>query len=365
MSPHPLVSAVRRALGECFARFPVGSRVVLAVSGGADSMALALAAQYAARERAIELYSITVDHGIRPDSREEAEAVAQYLASLGIRAQVESIDWPSEDGDRGSNLGPEAQARQLRYGAIADFAKRVAAGSSAAAAPVLLGHNCDDQAQTVVLGLGRGSGARSISGMRAEGSLPEHSDVPMARPLLEFRHADLVTVCEELGVRWFEDPTNSEQSEWRDSQGDLLRRNAIRYRVMPALESALGPGVVEALSRTATMLQRDDAALSWWAERTLREVSVADGESERTEVDAVALRDYPQALRTRVLRLAFLRAGGRGGELGYQHVMALDKLTTRRENNVRIDLPGVQAVKGAGVITFNPGIRARQSGDTA
>lgn len=298
--PHPDVSAARHALARTFELLPVGATVLLAVSGGADSLALALSAVYAARERAIQLHSLTVDHGLRPESSQEAQEVAAQLTQLGIAARVTRVQLGARRG--GEALGPEGEARVARYAALAAEAHRLAqsrvqeSGAAASrespgvnepsgetgqalapAVPVLLGHNADEQAETVLLGLTRGSGARSIAGMPRTGGLPGHPEVPMYRPLLDLTRQQLRTVCSELGVPWVEDPTNTLQSEWRAADGSALRRAAIRHEIMPLLAKVFGPGIVPALVRTGQLARHDDEALEQLAQIALAESRIPAG----------------------------------------------------------------------------------------
>ncbi|MDD7465598.1 MAG: tRNA lysidine(34) synthetase TilS [Actinomycetaceae bacterium] len=358
--PHPLVSQARHALQAVFAQLPIGAPVLLAVSGGADSMALAASARYAARERAIELHSLTVDHGVRRESADEAHAVQRQLMELGIAARIQRVhvDGASTHGARSgssrSSQGPEGNARVARYQALADEALRLGRERGEQAAPVLLGHNADDQAETVLLGLARGSGARSIAGMPQVGALPEHPQVPMIRPLLEMRSAQLRTVCQELGISWVEDPTNQLDGQWRAADGSPLRRSAVRHRVIPLLEEVLGEGVVPALVRTGQLLAADDAALMEAARDALAAVSLeTPGRGHQlaaVRIRCAQLATYPQAVRTRSLRTAALSVGARPGELFFSHISALDKLVVGRENNIHIDLPGARATKQQGVL---------------
>lgn len=429
--PHPLVSQARRALSAAFAQLPIGSAVLLAISGGADSMALAVSARYAARARAIELHSLTVDHGLRQESAHEARIVHERLTALGIAARVVRVH-VGDASAGGAGQGPEGNARLVRYQALADEALRLGRERGAQAVPVFLGHNADDQAETVLLGLARGSGARSIAGMPRSGALPEHSDVPMVRPLLDMRSEHLRTVCRELDVAWVEDPTNQLTSEWRAADGSSLRRSALRYRVIPLLEEILGAGVVPALVRTGEMAAADDAALTQIARQALAAsvtisntamdnpttpstaassaaapnaatpntavlsaaaftaaastptissaaiptaaapntaalstsaptaavpsaATMPSAQQQRIQISCAQLAAYPQAVRTRSLRMAALSVGARQGELFFSHISALDKLVTGRENNIRIDLPGAHAIKRRGVLEIAQG----------
>lgn len=366
--PHRLVSAARHALAAVFADLPIGSPVLLAVSGGPDSLALAASACYAARERAIRLYSLTVDHGIRSESAAEAAAVCQQLRAWGIEADIAKVQLGVGDG-------PEGEARSARYAALAARAAQIGVvqnDGNRQPALVLLGHNANDQAETVLLGFGRGAGARSVSGMPFRGSLPLHSEVSMCRPFLEFTRAEIEKICTELHLQPVEDPSNKPSGPWKAADGSPLRRSALRHQAIPVLEEILGPGLVPALARTAKLLQADEEVLSGQAEKILLQLLATSSNSlakpdnlpmgldnslpalmgKEIIFSCVDLAAYPLALRRRVLRLAFLAAGGRGGELVYSHLAELDKLVLGRENKIGIDLPGVKAWRDKNFLSF-------------
>ncbi len=371
--PHPTVAAARRSLRSLLqdAGITPGSRLLLACSGGSDSMALAQAALFVGSRDGYVVDAVIVDHGLRAESAREAEHVREQLRELGVR-NVDVVGVTL-----GSGGGPEAEARTARYGALARAAQTDSeratpppnepfsttargglgefstsdAGSGerwARAAVVLLGHTADDQAETVLLGLARGSGARSIRGMAAIAELPEHSEILALRPLLNFRREDLREGLRSAGISWVEDPTNEPSSHWRAQDGTLLRRSALRHHAIPALEEDLGPGVVESLARTARLLQADEEAMAQW---TMREfVRIVDIES--LSVSIIELRELPRAIRTRVLRELALRAGARAGELVGWHVDHLDELVTGPGGGRGIDLPGVRGEQRAGRIHF-------------
>ncbi|MEB4207569.1 tRNA lysidine(34) synthetase TilS [Mycobacterium sp. 94-17] len=257
-----------RAAVEAFVKthLPDVEQWCVALSGGPDSLALTAVA---ARLRPTA--AVVVDHGLQPDSAAVAENARAQAISLGcVAAQV----IPVRVGDRG---GPEAAARAARYTALSAYHT----------GPVLLGHTLDDQAETVLLGLGRGSGARSIAGMRPY-------DPPWCRPLLGVRRAVTHAACGELGLAPWHDPHNTDRR---------FTRTRLRTEVLPLLEDVLGGGVAEALARTATSLREDCELIDTLAARALPETKADSG----LRVPMLATLDAP--VRRRVIR-AWLLAGG-------------------------------------------------------
>jgi tRNA(Ile)-lysidine synthase len=264
--------------------------------------------------------AVTVDHGLQEGSAARAASVAAVLAGLGLDpVRTASVSVEVGTGRAG---GPEAAARTARYAALA----RVAAGDGAAA--VLLGHTLDDQAETVLLGLARGSGARSLAGM------PPRRGV-FRRPLLGLRRPVTAEACAAVGLDPWQDPHNADRR---------FARVRVRLDALPALEAALGPGVAEALARTAGQLRADAEVLEEIsAERT-------DGDSP---LSASSLAELPGAVRTRVLRSAALAAGCPAGALTAGHVARLEELVTGWHGQRWIDLPGgVRASRRAGQLCF-------------
>src|SRR5882757_10961649 len=259
MGPNPAVAEVRRAVRIAL---PPGRRVIVACSGGADSLALAAATAFECRGRPAGL--ITVDHGLQPGSDVQAKAVADLAYELGFDP-VEIIRV-----DVGTHGGPEAAARTARYAALD-------AAAAALDADVLLGHTLDDQAETVLLGLGRGSGPRSIAGMRA-------LDPPWGRPLLTIPRQVTEEACDELGLKPWRDPHNADPR---------FTRVRLRHEVIPLLEEVLQGGVAGALARTADQLQDDLDALDALAARTMQ--AAADNGT----LQVTGLTAEPAAVRRR------------------------------------------------------------------
>jgi tRNA(Ile)-lysidine synthase len=305
---------------------PGGALVLVACSGGADSLALAAAAAFVAPRLGLRVGGVTVDHGLQPGSAERAAGVAALLGQLGLDpVRSVTVTVPSAGG----GSGPEAAARTARYHALD------AAARDYRAAAVLLGHTLDDQAETVLLGLARGSGGRSLAGMPARRGC-------YRRPLLAVRRAATRAACTELGLEPWQDPHNS---DFR------YARARVRHQALPALETALGPGVAEALARTASQLRADAECLD---ELAFAESGQLRGDcSDPAGLEAGWLRALPAAIRTRVLRDAAIMAGCPHGTLTAGHVGAIDALITGWHGQRWVDLPGgVRARRRDGKVWF-------------
>ena len=320
---HPSVAAVRRAVRRVLAPLDPGSVVVVACSGGADSTALAAAAVVEGHRAGLRVVGVTVDHGLQPGSADVADRVVATLAALGADETTTARVTVAS----GSGLGPEAAAREARYAVLAQVAEHHGA------ALVLLGHTLDDQAETVLLGLARGSGGRSLAGMR-----PAFDR--FARPLLGVRRDDTRTACQVEGLPVWEDPHNTDAG---------YARVRVRRRVLPALEDALGPGVTEALARTAEALREDTSYLDGVAAAAHDEARRDDG------LEVAVLATLHPAVRRRVLHRAALAAGVPPAELTRDHVLAVDALVTDWRGQRWIDLPGHRrAVRRDGVLLLGP-----------
>jgi tRNA(Ile)-lysidine synthase len=301
MGPHPAVAQVRRAVRP-FLREPV----LVACSGGADSLALAAAVAFEAPRARVAFALVTVDHGLFRGSAQQAARVAAVGYDLGFDPVVTV---PVSVGRSG---GPEAAARSARYTALD-------ATAAALQSCVLLGHTLDDQAETVLLGLGRGSGPRSIAGMAGRSGC-------YGRPLLGVRRATTVSACAALGLPVWDDPANCDPA---------LQRVRLRAQVLPLLEDVLQGGVAEALARTAAQVRDDLEALDSWASAVVGDPVAA---APAGGLEVAGLTGAPRAVRTRVLRTWALQHGAR--ELGAGHLAALDALITDWHGQGPLELPG-------------------------
>jgi len=284
-------------------------RILVGVSGGADSLALVAGAAWCSRrvEELAELRvsAVVVDHGLQEGSAAVAARAAAQVEALGVSAQVVQV----EVVDRGD--GPEAAARVARYRAL--LADRDAV--------VLVGHTLDDQAETVLLGLARGSGTRSLAGM------PERQG-RLVRPLLGVRRADTEAACREAGLEWWSDPHNADPA---------YSRSRVRG-ALTTLSDALGPGLAEALARTAELCRADADLLDTLAAKLLLEASQPDG-----DLAIVPLETADRALRDRAL-LTWLRREG-VADISAGHVRAVAELITAWHGQAGVDVPGARIVR--------------------
>jgi len=285
--------AVRRAL-------PPDGLVLVACSGGADSLALAAAARFVGGAR---VGLVTVDHGLQEGSDRRALEVAAWATGAGFEpVDVATVSVAGRPG------GPEAAARDARYAALSE----VAAARGAVA--VVLGHTRDDQAETVLLALARGAGPRGLAGM------PRRKGI-FLRPLLDVARADTRKSCAALGLAPWEDPHNSDPA---------YARSRVRAEALPALVAALGPAVVANLARSAEHIAADNAALD----------ELASGHLTGERLDISDLSALTPAIRTRVLHSWAKSLGAPGSALSHRHVAALDALVTDWHGQGAVHLPG-------------------------
>lgn len=319
--PHPAVARVRLAVrefldGEAASQLE-GGEVCVAVSGGADSLALAEATAYVGRHRGLSVRALAVDHCLQAGSAETAQTAAKIALSLGVdSAEVLTVDVSGPGG-------PEAAARRARYGALLGVEPAL----------VLLGHTLDDQAETVLLGLGRGSGPRSMAGMRA-------LDPPWGRPLLAVPRSITRAACAALDVEPWQDPHNADPR---------FTRVRLRAEVLPLLEDVLSGGVAGALARTAAQLREDTEALDTLADELL----VRSRLPERADqLDVTMLAPAPAAIRRRTIRRWLTDSGVR--DLGDGHLRAVDALVHSWHGQGGVWLPGnLEAKRAHGRLCLN------------
>ena len=282
-----------------------GESVLVAASGGADSSALAAALLLECKTKSIKVIALIIDHGLQKNSADVTHETKRTLSKIGYenieirRVSVEITD------------GLEASARRARYQALNDVA------NSHNAVAVFLGHTKDDQAETVLLGLSRGSGSRSLSGMAARVDR-------YRRPLLAITRAQTEAACEEAGIKFWQDPHN---------QSMEFTRVRVREVVLPTMEKEIGPGISDALARSAKLLRDDADALDSLSDEIFSEL-------EPESLDISRLESQPRAIRTRILRRAIYLAGAPQGSLSAEHIEPVEALITAWKGQGAISLPG-------------------------
>ena len=282
-----------------------GETVIVAASGGADSSALAAALLPECETKAIKVVALIVDHALQRNSSDVAHEAKKELAKIGYenieirRIHVEVTD------------GVEASARRARYAALNDVAQLHNAVA------IFLGHTKDDQAETVLLGLARGSGTRSLSGMAQR--IDQYR-----RPLLSITRAQTEAACEEVGIKFWRDPHN---------QSMEYTRVRVRENVLPMMEREIGPGVADALTRSAKLLRDDADALDQWADEIFDDL-------DPISLDIATLESLPRAIRTRIFRKAIYLAGAPSGSLTADHIEPVESLVTGWKGQGPVSLPG-------------------------
>ena len=291
--------------------------ILFGCSGGADSMALALALYLEANQT--KVIPVVVDHGLQEGSAQITSQTISKLKAIGY-TQVESAVAQVKITD-----GLEASARRARYQIFNQFVDTYRPKY------FLLAHTLNDQAESVLLGLARGSGARSLSGMAVENNI-------YVRPLLKISRHTTVAACREGGIEIWSDPHN-----------DDLRFARVRTRknVLPNLEENLGPGITEALVRSADLLRDDADALDSFAREYF-------AQTDPLNLSVSELERLPKAIRTRVLRLAIYKAGAPTGSLSAEHINGAEALISDWHGQKELSLPGdVKLLRNSGRITLS------------
>jgi tRNA(Ile)-lysidine synthase len=296
---------LRNAVRPFLENLTAGDSAIVAVSGGADSLALAYALIKEAPSLAITLIAVTIDHQLQTGSGDQAKKVQEQLKSMGYQEViVEKVSVVEKSG-------VEADARTARYAALDAIAHAYGASQ------IFLGHTRDDQAETVLLGLARGSGTRSLSGMATING-------KYARPFLQLTRLQTVAACDEAAITPWSDPHNANEK---------FSRVRVRNKVMPVMEEEIGPGIAAALARSAAILRDDADALDEMAQAVISRVDLSD-------LDCAALAELPRAIRSRILRAAIYAAGAPSGSVSADHLSGVEALVTSWRGQGEASLPG-------------------------
>ena len=303
----------RRAARNALAHFEPGDRILLAVSGGADSLLLAAATNLEASKVGIQLHALVVDHQLQNGSGDVAASAQKKLIGLGItEVKVAQVLVSNNSG----NGGMEAAARSARYKALDDEADRIGAIA------IFLGHTEDDLAETVLLGLARGSGTRSLSGMAFHVGR-------YVRPFLELTRAQVLAACKESGIEFWSDPQNEDSS---------FARVRVRNEILPRMEKEIGPGISKALARTSRILREDADALDLIAGDLFATLV------DPTQIPIELISELPSAVRKRVIKRAIEAMGA--PTLTAEQIQEVDAL--------------IGAWKGQGAVALAGGITVRR-----
>ncbi len=294
--------------------------VFVALSGGADSLALAAATAFEAPRAQLRAGAVIVDHALQAGSDAVAARAAEQARELGLDPVI------VERVEVGSAGGPEAAAREARYAALESVATRSGARA------VLLAHTLDDQAETVLLGLARGSGASSLQGMAPTSGL-------WRRPLLGIRRTETRKACADQGLEPWDDPHNLDPT---------YARVRVRRRVLPVLEAELGPGIAEALARTAEQAREDAEAFQQQIDEFIEDI--CEPAEAGIAVSVAALAANPAALRQRIIRYVVLSEFGVA--LSRTQTLEVARLVTDWRGQGPIDLPELTARREGGLLVF-------------
>ena len=307
----PAIALTRRATREALAELKP-KKLLLAVSGGADSLAMSAAVAFEARKLGIEVAAAVIDHALQANSAEVATQAAERLATLGIDQVIVQRVVVKKSGD-----GMEAAARDARYQALEKIRSKQKADW------IVLGHNLDDQAETVLLGLARGSGLRSIAGMSAV-----DRERKLLRPLLDVSRETLRQACSDAGVSFWDDPHN---------QDSKFARVRVR-KLAGELEKNLGPGFAQALARTAQSAAEADEVITDLASKLVKKSLVKAG-ARQVSYQVSALEKAKDAVRRKALHIICQSAGAKN--ISRSQILAIDELLTNWHGQKKSSLSGI------------------------
>ncbi len=316
----PAQGLIRLAVRNCLtSSTKPGQKLLIAVSGGADSLALAAACEFEAKKLKVKIAAAVIDHSLQNNSDKVAAQTAKTLAALGFEEVVVKKIAVGKAG------GPESAARTARYTALETLRQKTNSHF------IVLGHTSSDQAETVLLGLVRGSGSKSLSGMSEKTGV-------LLRPLLGIERATTEAFCKDSGIKYWEDPQNKDEK---------FLRVMIRKHVLPFLEKQLGGSVAASLVRTSDQLREDNTYLESQVDKSFKKYAKVSGSG--ISFDAKAIEKLPAAILNRVIKKAL---DGFGSESSRTHVLAVSDIVLSWHGQKPLALPGVRVVRKGNTITF-------------
>ena len=309
---------LQNAVNHLLKNFEPADNILVACSGGADSLALAWTSQVVAKRLGLNLICVIIDHQLIKESAQVALEAKIKCENFGIEKVVIKQIEVKENKE-----GLEAAARKARYEAFELLTIEFDAKA------VLLAHTQDDQAETMLMRLTRGSGAKSLSAMKEVSG-------KYLRPFLHIRKFELVNALEKEGITYWQDPANTDYK---------FLRAKVRHELMPKLIEVLGQSAIESLDKTSDLLKEDNDALDLIAQENYEKLN--------RELKVENLEEYPAAIRKRIIKIAALEAGVISGPFSYEHIEAIDALVTNWRGQGNVDLPGfIQASRVNQTIRF-------------
>lgn len=299
-----------------------GDLVLVGCSGGADSLALVWTTSVVGKRLELKTGAVIVDHQLISESNDVAQNAKKQCEELGIeKVIIKKVEVNQ------TNEGLEAAARIARYEAFENVLHETNAKV------ILLAHTQDDQAETVLMRLTRGSGAKSLSGMSAISG-------KYLRPFLHLRKKIVHDSLDVIGMKAWQDPANF------DNQ---YLRVKVRQELMPKLIEVLGEGAISSLDKTSQLLRLDNQALDDLAQKFVD----AQDDVKKNGLKVKELENLPEAIRTRVLKICAVASGVHPGPFSFEHIEAIDALVKNWHGQGNVDLPGfIQATRVDGSLRF-------------
>ncbi|MFZ9908256.1 MAG: tRNA lysidine(34) synthetase TilS [Candidatus Nanopelagicales bacterium] len=309
---------LQNAVNNLLKDFEPADNILVACSGGADSLALAWTSQVVTKRIGLNLIAVIIDHQLIKESSQVAQDAKKKCEDFGIEKVVIKQIEVKDDKD-----GLEAAARKARYEAFEELVNEFNAKA------VLLAHTQDDQAETMLMRLTRGSGAKSLSAMKEVSG-------KYLRPFLHIRKQVLVDALEKENISYWQDPANTNYK---------FLRAKVRHELMPKLIEVLGDSAIDSLDRTSGLLKEDNEALE--------SIALESYEKLNKELKVQELEKLPTAIRKRVIKIAALNSGVTPGPFSFEHIEAIDALVTNWRGQGNVDLPGfIQASRVDQTIRF-------------